>query len=118
MAKRNKVDGKKVLQMIKDGVGQSEIMEQLGIKTSTQLKTAYANALMDAGEVPKIKGAGKKAKKKPVNMKISVNKRGSLVVPKKMIESMGIEIGEAFEAKKTRSGIQLKKILEKFGAES
>jgi hypothetical protein len=113
MAKRNTVDGKKLLQMIKEGVEQAEIMEQLGIKTSTQLKTAYANALMETGQAPTIKGAGKKAKKKPMNMKISVNKRGSLVVPRKMIESMGIKIGEPFEAKKTPSGIQLKKVVEK-----
>ena len=108
MAQRKKIDTKELLKMVKDGVEQAEIMEKFGIKTTTQLKVAYANALIDAGDAPKIKGLGKR-KKQSVNMKVSVNKRGSLVIPKKMVESLGLEADAAFTVKKTSTGIQLKK---------
>ena len=111
MAQRTKIDTKELLKLVKDGVEQAEIMAKLGIKTTTQLKLAYANALIESGDAPKIKGLGKR-KKKSVNMKISVNKRGSLVIPKKMVEGMGLEIGESFMVKKTSTGIQLKKVQE------
>lgn len=113
MAKRNKIDTKELLKMVKDGVEQTKIMEQFSFKSSTQLKIAYANALMESGEAPQIKGSGKRAEKKPLNIKIKVNKRGSLTISKKMIENMKIEIGTTFEAKKTASGIQLKKVVVK-----
>lgn len=117
MPKHKKIDEKKLVQMVKEGTEQNEIMETFGFKTSTQLKVAYANALMETGDAPKIKGSGKRGRKKTVDMKVTVNKRGSLIISKKIIESMGIEIGAAFEAKKTASGIQLKKIIDKSGTE-
>lgn len=113
MAKRKKVDAKKLVQMVKDEAEQTVIMDKFGFKTSTQLRLAYANALMKTGEAPMIKGAGRRGKNKPVDMKVSVNKRGSLNISKKIIERMNVEIGEVFEAKKTASGIQLKKVVDK-----
>ena len=108
MAKRKKIDSKALLKMVKDGVEQPEIMNVLGIKTAAQLKVAYANALIETGEAPEIKGLKRRRKQKPVNMQISVNARGSLILSKKMINSMGIKPGQAFDVKKTASGIQLK----------
>jgi hypothetical protein len=108
MPKRKVINSKALLEMIKEGVPQSEIMEKFGFKNTTQLKVAYANALMDTGEVAEIKGKGRTKKKKPVNTKVTVNGRGSLIIPKVLIESMKIKVGQAFEVKKTASGIQLK----------
>lgn len=110
MAKRKKIDAKKLVKMVTDGVEQPAIMEDFGFKTSSQLKIAYANALMESGGAPKIKGARKHMKKKPINMKVSVNNRGTLTISKKIIQSMGIKPGETFEAKKTAGGIQLKTV--------
>jgi len=110
MPKRKKIDSKALLEMIKEGIPQAEIMEKFSFKNSTQLKVAYANALMDTGEAPVIKGKGRKKKVKTVNTKVTVNGRGSLIIPKVLIESMKIKVGQAFEAKKTASGIQLKKV--------
>ena len=112
MPKRKQIDNKDLLKMIKDGSPQPEIMEKFGFKNSTQLKVAYANALMETGEAPEIKGKGKTKKAKPVNTKVTVNGRGSLIIPKALIDSMKIKKGQAFEVKKVASGIQLKNVKE------
>ena len=110
MATKKQIDNTLLLKMIKDEVKQSEIMEKFGFNTSTQLKLAYANALMESGNAPKIKGAGKR-KQKSVDMIAKINDRGSLIIPKKVIENMkDVKIGDSFEVKKTASGIQLKAI--------
>ncbi len=110
MAKKREIDNAALLRVVKEGVSQSEIMEQFGFKTSIQLKVAYANALMEAGEAPEIKGQGRTGKPKPVKSEISVNARGSLVIPKALVESFGIPVGQVFEVKKTSAGLQLKKV--------
>ena len=110
MAKKKEVDHKALLDMIKDGVEQSAIMEKFGFKTSTQLKVAYANALVEQGEAPKIKGTGRK--KKSVNTEVGVNAKGYLTISKTIIDSMGINAGERFTASKTNYGISLKRIKE------
>ena len=112
MPKRKKIDNEKLLKMIKEGKPQSEVMEEFEFKNSTQLKVAYANALMESGGAPKIKGKGRTKKVKPVKSKVAVNGRGSLIIPKALVDSMKIKVGQAFEVKKVASGIQLKKIAE------
>ena len=61
---------------------------------------------MDSSEIPEIKGKGKA--KKPANTKVTVNARGSLIIPKAPIDSMDIKVGQTFDAKKTASGIKSK----------
>ena len=112
MPKRKKIDNKDLIKMIKEESPQSEIMEKFGFKNSTQLKVAYANALMETGEAPEIKGKGRTKKAKPVNTKVAVNGRGSLIIPKALVDSMKIKADQAFDIKKTASGIQLKKVAE------
>ena len=111
MPKRKQINDKALLKMIKEEVPQPEILEKFGFKNSTQLKVAYANALMDTGGAPEIKGKGKRRTKKvkPVKTRVTVNGRGSLIIPKALIGSMKIKEGQSFEAKKTPSGITLKK---------
>jgi len=89
-------------------IPEAAIMGKFGFKNSIQLKVAYANALMESGEATAIKGTPRKAK--PVDTKVSVNGRGSLIIPKALIESFNIEVGKAFEVKKTASGLTLKNV--------
>ena len=56
MPKKREIDNAALLKMVKEGITQSEIMEKFGFKSSPQLKVAYANALMESGEAPEIKG--------------------------------------------------------------
>ena len=110
--KKRDIDNEALLKMIKDGAEQSDIMEKFGFKNSTQLKVAYANALMEADEVPRIKGAGQGRKGKPVNTRIKVNARGSLVIPKALVEDLKIKEAQEFDVKKTATGITLKTVKE------
>ena len=110
MPKRRIINYKDLVKMIKDGAVQPEILEKFGFKNSTQLKVAYANALMETGAAPEIKGKGRTKKAKPVNTKVAVNGRGSLIIPKALVDSMKIKAGQAFEVKKVASGLQLKKV--------
>ena len=109
MPKRKKIDPKGLSKMIDAGTPQAEIMEKFGFKNSSQLKVAYANAMMETGKAAKIK-TGRKAKAVPVDTKVTINKRGTLVIPKAVVESFKLTEGETFEAKKTKGGIRLAKV--------
>ena len=108
MPKRKAVDAAKLIKMIEDETSQTEILKKMGFKTSTQLKTAYMSALIAEGKVPAIKGgrgAGKSAPEKAV----SVGKRGSIIISKELVESLGIAGEDKFTVRKTKLGIALKK---------
>lgn len=107
MPKKKKVDSDKLVKMIKDGVAQPEIMNTFGFKTSTQLKVAYANALMASGEVAAIKTGRGKATAKEVSKDVAVGKRGSLIVPKALVADLGFQEGDGFLVRKTKAGISL-----------
>ena len=80
----------------------------MGFKTSTQLKAAYISALIAEGKVPAIKGgrgAGKAEKAKAVG----VGKRGSIIIAKELVESLGIGAGDKLVVRKTKAGVALKK---------
>lgn len=108
MARRKEIDGKLLVKMIKDGVAQSDIMEKFGFNTSTQLKVAYTNALMEAGKVPEIQTPRGGKSSNGAKKEVSVSKRGSLVIPKDLIEELGFKEGDQFITRKTRAGISLK----------
>ena len=108
MPRKKALDTSKLIKMIDDETPQSEIMKKMGFKTSTQLKTAYMSALIAEGKVPAIKGGrgtGKAAKVKA----IGVGKRGSIILSKELVESLGIGAKDKFIVRKTRAGIALKK---------
>ena len=111
MPKKKALDTAKLIEMVKAETPSSEIMKKMGFKTSTQLKAAYMSALIAEGKVPAIKGsrgAGKAIKVKA----IGVGKRGSIVISKDLVESLGIGADEKFVVRKTKAGISLKKIKE------
>jgi hypothetical protein len=108
MPKKKAFDAKGLIKMVEAGETSGEIMKKMGFKTSMQLKMAYMNALIDVGKVTAIKGGrggGKVQKAKTVN----VGKRGSIVISKDMVESMGIGADDKFTVRKTKAGIVLKK---------
>ena len=56
MPKRKTVDAAKLIKLIENETPQAEIMKKMGFKTSTQVKTAYMNALIAEGKAVPIKG--------------------------------------------------------------
>ena len=109
MPKKKVVNAKKLIKMINDEKPQPEIMKAFGFKTSTQLKAAYMNALVDEGAVAGIKSGRGKAKPTTSN-EVNVGKRGSLIISKNLIAELGFVENDKFLVRKTKSGISLKKL--------
>jgi hypothetical protein len=110
MPKKKVSDPEKLIKMIEDQVPQAEIMKKLGIKTSTQLKTAYANALIASGRVPAIAGGRGARKSESKKKTVGVGKRGSIIVPAELVSDMGFGRDERFSVRKTKGGLALKKV--------
>ena len=107
MAKKKAINEAALLKAISEKVPQKDIMRQFGFNTSTQLKVAYANALMNAGMATEI-FAGRSKKSKSVDTRVKINSRGSLTIPKVLVESMGFEPEAEFEVSKFKGGMVLK----------
>lgn len=108
MPKKKAVDAAKLIKMIEDETPQADIIKKMGFKTSTQLKAAYMSALIAAGKVPAIKG-GRGAGKSEKAKEVGIGKRGSIIISKELVESLGIGAEDKFTVRKTKSGIALKR---------
>jgi hypothetical protein len=109
MPAKKKIDGAKLIKMVKDGTHQREIMKAFKFNTSAQFKAHYLDALMKAGEAPEIIAGRAKTKANP-SKEVSVSKRGSVVISKALIADMGFAEGDAFIVRKTKAGISLKQL--------
>lgn len=109
MPKKKALDTAKLIKMIEDETPQAEIMKKMGFKTSTQLKTAYMGALIAEGKVPAIK-SGRGARKAARTKTLGVGKRGSIVISKDLVESLGLGVGDKFSIRKSKAAIALKKV--------
>ncbi len=112
MPLRLQVDAPKLIAMVRSGKPQAEIMTEMGFKTSSQVRIAYLKALVEAGQAPEIvRGRKRKVTTvKPVNTTVSVGKRGSIVLPKALVESLGIDTEGQYQVKKRKDNITLKKV--------
>ncbi|RLB97129.1 MAG: hypothetical protein DRH76_05600 [Deltaproteobacteria bacterium] len=107
MPPKKTIDEEALLKMVQDEVPQKEIMEHFNFKTSTQLKVAYTNALMNAGKVPEIK-SDRARSGNPPKTTIVVNKRGSLIIPKSLASYYGLKEGQFFEVEKSKTGLTVR----------
>ena len=109
MPRKKKIDGGKLIKAVQQGRPSTEIMAEFGFKNSAQLKAYYVDALMEKGDVPELVTArsGKKDEKKSKSVKVT--KRGSISIPKELVEAMGFKEGDAFIVRKTKAGVSLKK---------
>jgi len=108
MPKKKAVDAAKLIKMIEDETPQADIIKKMGFKTSTQLKAAYMSALIAAGKVPAIKG-GRGSGKAEKAKEVGIGKRGSIIISKELVESLGIGAEDKFTVRKTKAGIALKR---------
>lgn len=109
MPKRKKIDHDKLIKMVTEKTVQKKIMDHFGFKTATQLKVAYANALIQTGAAPEIKSARGAKAAKEISKEVAVGKRGSVIIPAALVEELGFQIGDGFLVKKTKAGISLAK---------
>ncbi len=111
MPRKKKIDAAKLIDAVESGVPSKEIMAKFGINTLAQLKSLYVDALSEKGQVIGIIPSRRsKAASVEEAKELKVNKRGSVVVPRDLIEEMGFDIGDSFSVRKTAAGVSLKKI--------
>lgn len=107
MPAKKKIDQEKLIKMVESGKHQQEIMKEFDFNTSAQFKAHLLDAWTNAGKIPQVK-TGHGRKKGNSSKEVLVSKRGSIVIPKTMIEEMGFAQGTTFIVRKTKSGISLK----------
>ena len=90
---------------VEKGVPQKQLMEKYGYKTANALKIAYLNALAETGRVSGLKTERKK--KKAVSDTVTINSRGSLVIPKALVASLDLDPDAKFRVKKSGIGLSL-----------
>lgn len=110
MPRKKVVDGATLVAAINSGMPVKEILAKFGIKTSTQLKSLYLDALVEQGTVRHISGRSKAGVEAQTDSAaVKVNKRGSVVVSRALVEEFGFSVGDCFTARRTKAGISLKK---------
>jgi bifunctional DNA-binding transcriptional regulator/antitoxin component of YhaV-PrlF toxin-antitoxin module len=104
VAKKKLVEHNALLQAIEMGMSKDDIMEKFNIKGLPELKVAYFDALV---ALDKIKDVKKGRKPKKVDNRVSINSRGSLVIPKKLVDALNLDEMDSFRVVKSDSGLML-----------
>jgi hypothetical protein len=107
VARKKLVEHNALVQAVEMGLSKVQIMEKFGIKSPAALKVAYFDAL---AALDKITNISKGRQSQKVDNKISVNSRGSLVIPKKLVDYLGLDKSDTYEVVKTGSDILVKKV--------
>lgn len=104
MAKKRLVEHNALVQAIEFGTPKEEVMHRFGYKSLGALKVAYLNGLVALGRAPALET---KRKEKKVDNKVKVNNRGSLVIPKALVDSLGLDRSDVFRVEKSEKGLSL-----------
>jgi short-subunit dehydrogenase involved in D-alanine esterification of teichoic acids len=107
VTRKKLVEHNALVQAIEMGNPKKEVMERFGYKSLSALKVAYLNALIALDKVTALNG---QRKVKKVDNKVKVNSRGSLVIPKKLVDHLGLNESDSFKVEKNGSGLYLKKV--------
>ena len=107
MAQKKLVEHNALLQAVEMGMTKETIMEKFNFKSPQEFKVAYYDALV---ALDKIKDVKKGRKPKKVDNKISINSKGSLVIPKKLIDDLDLGEMDTFEVVKGDSELVLKTV--------
>jgi hypothetical protein len=101
-----KEEAKKLIEMVKKGIPDKEIMKELGIQTGVSLKRMYYDALVEAGKIKDILTERDVEKKKTLR----ITKRGTILLGKTLLlEKFGYKEGDRFTVSKRKDSIILRK---------
>ena len=101
----------KLIDMVRKGMPDKEIMKELGIQTKASLKRMYYDALVEAGKIKDIM-TEKKIRKAagPRRRALTIGKRGTILLSKPLlVDQLGFKQGDKFTAAKRRDTIILRK---------
>jgi len=100
-------EASKLIDMVKKGVPDKEIMDKLGIQTKASLRKMYLDALVEAG---KIKGIITERAVEP-GKTLKISKRGTILLSKALlIDRFEFSQGDTFSVSKRKDKIILRKI--------
>ena len=100
-----KEEAKKLVEMVKKGIPDKEIMKELGIQTGASLKRMYYDALVEAGKIKDILTERDVEKKKTLR----ITKRGTILLGKTLlIDKFGFKEGDRFTVSKRKDRIILR----------
>jgi hypothetical protein len=103
-------DAKKLVEMVKKGMPDKEIMNEMGIKTKATLKKMYYDALVEAGKIKDIITAREVKKETKRKKTLSISKRGTISLNKALlIDELGFKEGDKFTVSKRKDSIILRK---------
>lgn len=100
----------KIINMVKKGIPDKEIMEELGIQTKASLRRMYYDALVEAGKIKDILAERELKKAVPKKRALTIGKRGTILLSKAfLIDQLGFKKGDTFQASKRKDRIILRK---------
>lgn len=105
MVRKRLVDHNALIQAVEMGLTQQELMQRFGFTSFGALKVAYLDALVALDKVPVINN---QRKEKKVDNVVGINSRGSLVIPKKLVDALGLDKSALFSVAKEGTGLSLK----------
>ena len=103
---------KKLIEMVKKGISDKEIMKELGFQTKASLKKMYYDALVETGKIKDIL-TEREVKGAPKRRPLTVGKRGTILLSKALlVEQLGFKEGDKFTVSKRKDSIILRKVKE------
>jgi len=105
-----KSDGKRLIEMVRRGIPDKEIMRELGVQTKASLKRMYYDALVEAGKIRDIMTERKMKKAAPKKRALKIGKRGTILLSKALlVDQLGFDEGDKFNVAKRKGSIILRK---------
>ena len=104
------MEKKKIIEMVKKGVPDKEIMKELSIQTKASLKRMYYDALVEAGKIKDIMAERQMKKGAPKRRPLTIGKRGTILLSKPLlVDQLGFKKGDRFTVSKRKDSIILRK---------
>ncbi|MCK5551676.1 MAG: hypothetical protein KAJ09_00935 [Deltaproteobacteria bacterium] len=101
----------KLVEMVRKGKSDKEVMKELGIKTKATLRRMYYDALVEAGKIKDILTERKMTKSAPKRRPLTIGKRGTILLSKALLlDQLGFKKGDKFTLAKRKDSIFLRKI--------
>jgi hypothetical protein len=105
-----KADARKLVEMVRKGVPDKEIMKELGVQTRASLKKMYYDALVEVGKIKDIITERKLKRAAPKKRALTIGKRGTILLSKPLlVDQLGFREGDKFTLSKRRDSIILRK---------
>lgn len=100
----------KLIEMVKKGISDKEMMKELGVQTKASLKRMYYDALVEAGKIKDIVTEREAKKERAMNRTLRIGKRGTITLSDRLlINNFGFKEGDKFTVSRRKDSIILRK---------